>query len=94
LVAGRLTSRRPSRHSRALAVVAALALAATTALNGGARSAAAAGTDEVTILLGSPATIDPAAQGDIGSAAVSAQLFESLTAFDPALRIRPALAAS
>jgi oligopeptide transport system substrate-binding protein len=79
---------------RLLAVVGALALAAATALNGGPRSAAAAGTDEVTILMGSPATIDPAAQGDIGSAAVSAQLFESLTAFDPALRIRPALAAS
>jgi ABC-type transport system substrate-binding protein len=94
LVAGRLTPRRPVRHTRTLAVVAALALAATTALNGSPRSAAAAGTDEVTILLGSPATIDPAAQGDIGSAAVSAQLFESLTAFDPALRIRPALAAS
>jgi ABC-type transport system substrate-binding protein len=77
-----------------MAVVAALVLVATTALSGGPRSAAAAGTDELTILMGSPATIDPAAQGDIGSAAVSAQLFESLTAFDPGLRIRPALAAS
>lgn len=93
-MAARLTPWRGSRHTRTLAVVGTLALIATTALSGGPRSAAAAGTDEVTILLGSPATIDPAAQGDIGSAAVSAQLFESLTAFDPGLRIRPALAAS
>jgi ABC-type transport system substrate-binding protein len=94
LVAARLTARRTLRHPRLLAIAAALVLAATTGLDGSPRSAAAVGTDEVTILLGSPATIDPAAQGDIGSAAVSAQLFESLTAFDPALRIRPALAAS
>ena len=38
--------------------------------------------------------LDPAAQGDIGSAAVSAQLFESLTAIDAQLQTRPALAAS
>ena len=41
-----------------------------------------------------PTTLDPAAQGDIGSAAVSAQLFEGLTAFDPQLNVRPALAES
>lgn len=38
--------------------------------------------------------VDPAAQGDIESAAVSAQLFESLTAIDATLQTRPALAAS
>jgi oligopeptide transport system substrate-binding protein len=48
----------------------------------------------VRILIGSPTTLDPAAQGDIGSAAVSAQLFEGLTAFDAQLQVRPALAAS
>jgi oligopeptide transport system substrate-binding protein len=94
LVAGRLTPARPHRHSRTLALVAAVAVAATTIVNAGPRPATAAGPDEVTILLGAPTTIDPAAQGDVGSAAVSAQLFESLTAFDPGLRIRPALAAS
>ncbi len=75
--------------------MAATALAAV-ALIGGSRPPAAVGaaSDEVRILLGAPTTIDPAAQGDIGSAAISAQLFESLTAFDPGLRIRPALAAS
>jgi ABC-type oligopeptide transport system substrate-binding subunit len=92
-VAGRLTPARP-RHSRTLAIVAAVAVGATAIFHTDARPAIGAAPDEVTILLGTPATIDPAAQGDIGSAAVSAQLFESLTAFDPGLRIRPALARS
>lgn len=55
---------------------------------------AAARPDSVRILMGAATTLDPAAQGDIGSAAVSAQLFEGLTAFDAALQVRPALAAS
>jgi oligopeptide transport system substrate-binding protein len=55
---------------------------------------AAAAADIVRILLGAADDLDPAAQGDIGSAAVSAQLFESLTAIDAALETRPALAAS
>jgi hypothetical protein len=37
------------------------------------------------IFLGEPATLDPAAAGDAGSAAVIAQLFEGLTAIDPSL---------
>jgi len=48
----------------------------------------------VRILAGSPTTLDPAAQGDAGSAAITAQLFESLTSFDADLQIRPALAES
>jgi len=44
------------------------------------------------ILMGEPATLDPAAAGDAGSAAVIAQLFEGLTAIDPTLTPRPALA--
>jgi ABC-type oligopeptide transport system substrate-binding subunit len=44
------------------------------------------------ILVGEPATLDPAAAGDAGSAAVIAQLFESLTAIDPSQALRPALA--
>src|SRR6185369_11342114 len=39
-----------------------------------------------------PASFDPKTQSDIGTAAVTAQLFESLTAFDAALVLRPALA--
>lgn len=48
----------------------------------------------VRILTGAPTSLDPAVQGDAGSAAVSAQLFESLTAFDAGLELRPALAES
>ncbi len=55
----------------------------------------AAGPDRpVRILTGSPTTLDPAAQGDAGSAAITAQLFESLTSFDADLQVRPALAES
>jgi oligopeptide transport system substrate-binding protein len=48
----------------------------------------------VRILAGEPTTLDPAAQSDAGSAAITAQLFESLTAFDGQLQVRPALARS
>ena len=41
------------------------------------------------ILLGPPTTLDPAASGDAGSAAYTAQFFETLTAFDTALELRP-----
>ena len=54
-----------------------------------------AGSDKpVRILTGAPQTLDPAAQGDSGSAAITAQLFESLTSFDADLQVRPALAES
>jgi oligopeptide transport system substrate-binding protein len=54
----------------------------------------AADSDTVRILIGAAGGLDPAAQGDIGSAAISAQLFESLTAIDAQLKTRPALAES
>ena len=44
--------------------------------------------------MGAAGDLDPAAQGDIGSAAISAQLFEGLTAIDAQLQTRPAIAAS
>lgn len=46
------------------------------------------------ILTGAATSLDPAVQGDAASAAISAQLFESLTAFDANLKLRPALAES
>jgi oligopeptide transport system substrate-binding protein len=46
------------------------------------------------ILTGAPSSLDPAVQGDAGSAAISAQLFESLTTFDSDLHLQPALAES
>lgn len=54
----------------------------------------AANTDSVTILAGAPSSIDPARHGDLGSARYVAQLYESLTAVDANLQIRPALAES
>jgi ABC-type transport system substrate-binding protein len=48
----------------------------------------------VTILAGAPASIDPAHHGDLGSASFVSQLYESLTAVDPSLVVRPALAES
>ena len=57
-------------------------------------AAAGSGKGSVTILGGEPASIDPARHGDAGSAAVIAQLFETLTAFDSSLTLRPALAES
>lgn len=48
----------------------------------------------VTVLAGAPASIDPAHHSDLGSARFVSQLYETLTAVDPSLQIRPALAAS
>lgn len=58
----------------------------------GGTTTSALHTNSITIVGGDPTTLDPAAQGDLGSAQVTAQLFETLTAFDPSLTIRPALA--
>ena len=54
----------------------------------------AADTDTVTILAGSPASLDPARHGDLGSASFISQIYETLTAVDPTLTVRPALAES
>jgi oligopeptide transport system substrate-binding protein len=72
---------------RALALVAAIVLLAACA-----PTASGAASGDVTILGGAPVTLDPAVQGDIGSAQVTAQLFETLTAFDASLTVEPALA--
>ncbi len=68
-------------------LIASLSLAACT-------GAAADSTRVARILTGTPTTLDPAAQGDSGSVAVTAQLFESLTTFDADRQTRPALAES
>ncbi len=59
-----------------------------------APGAPVAGPDLVRILGGEPASIDPARHGDLGSASFIGQLFETLTAVDPSLTVRPALAES
>ena len=56
--------------------------------------AVAADPSTVTIVVGAPASIDPAKHGDLGSAYYVSQLFETLTAVDADLAIRPALAES
>lgn len=48
----------------------------------------------VRILTGAAATLDPARAGDAASAGIIAQLFETVSAFDASLTVRPALARS
>jgi oligopeptide transport system substrate-binding protein len=67
---------------------------AATVLASCASSVASASDRPVRILTGEPSDLDPAVQGDAGSAAITAQLFESLTSFDANLQVRPALAES
>ena len=55
---------------------------------------AAANDGTARIALDAPTDLDPAAVGDASSSAVVAQLFETLTTFDEALELRPALAES
>jgi ABC-type transport system substrate-binding protein len=57
-------------------------------------SVAAADRSDVRILIQSPGGFDPAAQNDVATAAVTAQLYETLTAYDAALQLQPALARS
>jgi oligopeptide transport system substrate-binding protein len=73
-------------------LVALLVLVATIAACAPSPTGSSDGT--VRILAGSPTSLDPAVQGDAGSAAISAQLFESLTTFDSDLHLQPALAGS
>ena len=80
--------RRAGAPLGALAVFAALLL-----VRGGA-PVHASGRDDVRILVDQPGTFDPAAQGDSADAAITAQLYETLTAYDAALTLQPALAAS
>ena len=54
--------------------------------------ARAAGSGEVRILMAQPSTIDPARQNSVNDAAVTAQLYETLTSYDSALQLQPALA--
>jgi oligopeptide transport system substrate-binding protein len=96
--ADRMTRRGSARSVRV--AVAAVLIAILAPLVGplaprvGAPPVRAADADTVRILIGPAESLDPATQGDIGSAAISAQLFESLTAIDAQLQTRPALASS
>ena len=50
--------------------------------------------NDVRILVQEPSTFDPAAQSDSATAAITAQLYETLTAYDASLQLQPALAAT
>jgi len=50
--------------------------------------------NDLRILVQQPTGFDPAAQSDAATAAVTAQLYETLTAYDTSLQLQPALARS
>ncbi|HTK45335.1 MAG TPA: peptide ABC transporter substrate-binding protein [Patescibacteria group bacterium] len=84
-----------SRWSRAGAFLAVLAVAITGLVIGArATPAQAAARTDVRILVEAPSTFDPAAQSDSATASITAQLYETLTAYDASLQLQPALAAS
>ena len=85
--------RRAALGGIALLLVGVLVVAGWPAGRGGAIApVVAADTSTVTIVAGAPSSIDPAHHGDLGSASYVSQLYETLTAVDPDLRIQPALA--
>jgi oligopeptide transport system substrate-binding protein len=91
-------SRRRKAIVGALAVLVAIAMVASAWPDGprpvAPTPAIAADPSTVTIVTGTPASIDPAKHGDLGSASYVSQLYETLTAVDTSLAIRPALAES
>lgn len=89
----RLIQRLPVRR-RVGGLVGALAVVAAILVIRAPGPAAAVDRDEVRILAQTPGTFDPAAAGDAATAAVTAQLYETLTTYDSALKLQPALAAS
>ena len=93
---GRVLRRSSVRFVRPLVaavLLGSVAFGAGSSPNGVPASVAAA-RDVLKIRSGAPGELDPARQGDVTSAAVGAQLYEGLTAFDPGLVLRPALAES
>jgi ABC-type transport system substrate-binding protein len=89
---GPTLSRRPLQLGRLGGVL--LAAVVAVALFGRFASDSFGADRPIRILTGAAATLDPARAGDASSAGVIAQVFESLTAFDATLTVRPALARS
>jgi oligopeptide transport system substrate-binding protein len=88
-------NRRSAIRRRAGAFLIVLAVVSTGVLvHGGAAPTLAVDRNEVRIFVQAPGTFDPAAQGDAATAAITAQLYETLTTYDAALQLQPALAAS
>ena len=94
---GRRIAGQSSKHGRRvgiLLVAVSLVLVAGLVQAGSARPARAVAPDAVSILVSAPSTFDPAAQSDVDTAAITAQLYETLTAYDAARQLQPALARS
>ncbi len=82
-------------HAARLAAAAALVVAmVSSACTTAIPTPSDAGPTSVRIAAAKPSTLDPAAAGDTAAAFAVAQLFETLTAFDADLVLRPALASS
>jgi len=60
----------------------------------GGGPARAVDSNELRVLVQPPSGFDPAAQSDAATAAITAQLYETLTAYDSSLQLQPALARS
>ncbi|HEX2626937.1 MAG TPA: peptide ABC transporter substrate-binding protein [Candidatus Limnocylindrales bacterium] len=86
--------RQRSRGRVLAGLVGALLLVTGLSAAHGAPPVAALNRNEVRILAGEPSTFDPAAAGDVTAAAVTAQLYETLTTYDASLKLQPALAQS
>jgi ABC-type transport system substrate-binding protein len=91
---GARLSLRSLQRRRVGGILASLAIVAALLLVRDAHHVSAAARDDVKILVNQPATFDPAATGDAGTAAIVAQLYETLTTYDASLTLQPALAAS
>jgi ABC-type transport system substrate-binding protein len=91
---GARLSLRSLQRRRVGGILASLAIVAALLLARDASHVSAAVRDDVKILVNEPATFDPAAAGDAGTAAITAQLYETLTTYDASLTLQPALAAS
>jgi len=90
----RLTHRSPDRRRAGAFLVSLAFLSMVLLVHAGAAPARAVDRNEVRILVEAPGTFDPAAQSDAATAAITAQLYETLTTYDAALQLQPALAAS
>jgi oligopeptide transport system substrate-binding protein len=86
-----------SKTSRAGAILAALSLVlAGSFIQAGTAPAPIRAVErhDVRILVQEPSSFDPAAQSDVATAAITAQLYETLTMYDAARQLQPALATS
>jgi oligopeptide transport system substrate-binding protein len=79
---------------RVLATLVSLAAVAALLVAHGTTPVRAVDVAQVRILVDQPSTFDPAAGGDIATAAVTAQLYETLTIYDASLTLQPGLAAT